>query len=136
MKSDRSKAPLRKIVDTFWPFGPGGSAVEVLECGHQQNQLQDHIGPTNANRRRCSKCFRGEGPDRNLLWRQKTPVDQLTAIRAAIEGNKSNWRMAIIDEGTFAIRLTEFLNEIAMLEPFLRGDKAWGEGMRWGEKQL
>jgi hypothetical protein len=29
-----------------------------LECGHEQHQRVDHIGPTNAYKRRCLKCLR------------------------------------------------------------------------------
>ena len=43
-----NKDPLRKIVT----FGE----IETLECGHEQRQVQDLIGPTNAVRRRCHRC--------------------------------------------------------------------------------
>jgi hypothetical protein len=47
--------PLRAIVSTkpalLWP-----NLIEVLECGHEQRQKTDIIGPTNAYRRRCKRC--------------------------------------------------------------------------------
>ena len=60
---ERVKAPLRAIIHE--EPGPVGSytIVEVLECGHQVRQRNDIFGPTNAYRRRCSKCARGELPD-------------------------------------------------------------------------
>jgi hypothetical protein len=30
--------------------------VEVLECGHERRVKSDHVGPTNAQRRRCAQC--------------------------------------------------------------------------------
>jgi len=60
-------APLRKIID-WWPLGsfPGTPLQELLECGHIVLQRSDIIGPTNAVRRRCKKCRRGDPPDRDL----------------------------------------------------------------------
>ncbi len=60
--------PLRKIVGHKHPvIELGGIArevtgiwVEILECGHEQNQKSDFIGHTNAERRRCKKCLRQE----------------------------------------------------------------------------
>ena len=54
---DRRKAPLRKVVDEYQ--NGAGSWVEKLECGHEQHKRSDHIGPTNAYRRRCLKCLEG-----------------------------------------------------------------------------
>lgn len=48
-------APLRKIVDRG--RNEHGSPTETLECGHIVHERQDHIGPTNANRRRCMQCL-------------------------------------------------------------------------------
>lgn len=57
-------------------------------------------------------------------WKQPTPVDQLTSLRGAIEGEISN-----IDDGVkpcpCITRCYAYLEEIALLEPFLRGDEKW-----------
>lgn len=57
--ANRSKAPLRRIVDTL--VTDDGLRFEVLECGHRQPQRQDMIGPTNAYRRRCRRCAKKGG---------------------------------------------------------------------------
>lgn len=44
------KKPLRKIVQRF----RGG--IEKLECGHEQLEVSDLMGPTDAIRRRCRYC--------------------------------------------------------------------------------
>lgn len=41
--------PLRRIVGYH-------RGLEMLECGHEQLEVSDIIGPTNATRRRCRKC--------------------------------------------------------------------------------
>jgi hypothetical protein len=48
--------PLRRIVETKrYPYS-SLVHIEVLECGHEQRQKTDIIGPTNAYRRRCRRC--------------------------------------------------------------------------------
>jgi len=49
-----NRNPLRLIVSTR--ANEYGAILEVLECGHEQHQKHDHIGPTNAYRRRCRRC--------------------------------------------------------------------------------
>lgn len=49
-----NRDPLRKIVGNS--IDAYGVMTEVLECGHEQRPREDIIGPTNAYRRRCSKC--------------------------------------------------------------------------------
>lgn len=46
--------PLQKIVGQR--RNEHGVVLDVLECGHEQHERQDIIGPTNATRRRCQKC--------------------------------------------------------------------------------
>ncbi|MHA2279581.1 MAG: hypothetical protein ACXAC5_01635 [Promethearchaeota archaeon] len=50
---DSRLRPLKRIVD--WR-AKNGRVIEVLECGHEQAQLKDARGPTNAFRRRCRAC--------------------------------------------------------------------------------
>ena len=47
------KRPLRKIIKAEIVEG---RTLETLECGHQQYAVQDFIGETNAEKRRCRKC--------------------------------------------------------------------------------
>lgn len=49
-----NRDPLRKIVDGYRTCG--GIWMEILECGHEQAQKHDLMGPTNAVRRRCWRC--------------------------------------------------------------------------------
>jgi hypothetical protein len=54
-----------------------------------------------------------------LNWKQPTPVMQLTAIRASIEGHFSNWCDGIISTKKFRERMDFFLEELSELEPYL-----------------
>lgn len=54
MAKVRPLRPLRRVVDHF--LNEYGAEVEKLECGHTLHRKQDHMGPTNANRRRCRYC--------------------------------------------------------------------------------
>lgn len=51
---DKRKYPLRKVVEQF--RNKHGAWMERLECGHEVHEREDIYGPTNAYRRRCSKC--------------------------------------------------------------------------------
>lgn len=64
-KGRQRTGPLRKIVNSGTGINPAYplSVYELLECGHLQLPVQDLIGPTNAYRRRCTKCKRGAPPD-------------------------------------------------------------------------
>ena len=62
---------------------------------------------------------------KNPLWKQPTPVDQLTAIRASLEWHVSNWNDGIITATKLYYKVTEHLAHIKSLEPFLRGDEKW-----------
>lgn len=50
--------PLRAVVSSY--LNEHGVVIERLECGHEQHQKHDHMGPTNAYRRRCRFCARTE----------------------------------------------------------------------------
>lgn len=52
-----NRKPLRKVMSQY--YDGGRALMEVLECGHEQRQKSDAIGPTNAYARRCRQC-----PDR------------------------------------------------------------------------
>jgi hypothetical protein len=59
LRSGAGKGPLRKVVGhKMVAVGSQGTEVlhEELECGHTQPIKQDAFGPTNAVRRRCSRC--------------------------------------------------------------------------------
>lgn len=60
-----------------------------------------------------------------IKWKQANPVDQLTSIRGAIDGNFSNWQDGIISPYVFGLRLANYLEEIRLLESFLAGKEAW-----------
>jgi hypothetical protein len=62
---------------------------------------------------------------KHSTWKQAKPVDQLVAIRAAIEGNLSNFRDGIIDQEKMLKRVNGFLHQIALLEPFLTNPNLW-----------
>lgn len=53
-----NRCALRRVV------GRAPTGYEVLECQHEVWPRSDIIGPTNAERRRCSSCGTG---DRRLL---------------------------------------------------------------------
>lgn len=55
-RGQANRNPLRRITTSY--TSEHGVIVEVLECGHEQHQKHDHIGPTNAYRRRCRRCGR------------------------------------------------------------------------------
>lgn len=60
----------------------------------------------------------------NPLWRQANPVDQLVAIRGAIEG----WLSTLADQkrlDELENKVQPLLDQIMELEPYLRGDKQW-----------
>lgn len=48
--------PLRKIVGRH--YNEVDMIIEELECGHEQRQKHDLVGPTNAYSRRCRQCYR------------------------------------------------------------------------------
>ncbi len=58
-------------------------------------------------------------------WKQPTPIDQLTAIRGALEGNVINFDSGIIRKWEIVDRALKATEEIRELEPFLRGDQPW-----------
>lgn len=58
-------------------------------------------------------------------WKQLTPVDQLVAIRASLEGHFDNWQHHIIGDRTFSDCFEDHMAQIAALEPFLRGTEKW-----------
>lgn len=58
-KRGRGIGPLRVIVRTYTKYS-GQLTIEVLSCGHEQNQRHDHMGPTNVARRRCWQCEKTE----------------------------------------------------------------------------
>ena len=64
-KGRQRTGPLRKIVNSGVGVNPEypHSFYELLECGHLQLPVEDLIGRTNAERRRCRKCKRGAPPD-------------------------------------------------------------------------
>ena len=66
----QNRNPLRAITGTH--LNEYGAIVEELACGHEQNQKHDHIGPTNAYRRRCRKCAPGVGADSPKPLRPRT----------------------------------------------------------------
>lgn len=68
----RPLAPLRKIV-AMWSDWPSSIMQELLECGHVVQQRSDIIGPTNAYRRRCRRCLKGDPPDRDVPTNVPTP---------------------------------------------------------------
>ncbi len=55
VKTNRNRYPLRKVVGHG--VNEHGGHTETLECGHAVRRLNDIIGPTNANRRRCRYCY-------------------------------------------------------------------------------
>jgi hypothetical protein len=66
MRTNRQKAPLRRIVERTVEYIQAGDVsvprpVEVLECGHRQRPVQDIYGETNAYRRRCLECAKASG---------------------------------------------------------------------------
>lgn len=63
MRNTPNRAPMRTIVAEV--VGRRGVALELLACGHVQDQVQDVIGPTHAKRRRCRTCER-------VAWRVAT----------------------------------------------------------------
>lgn len=56
----RRQAPLRRIVSEG--ANEYGVPTETLECGHVVHQKQYAFGRTNAYRRRCKKCAKGNPP--------------------------------------------------------------------------
>lgn len=58
-------------------------------------------------------------------WKQKNPVDQLTAIRDSIQGDLDNFEDGTIHQFIFVSRLWSKLMEIAVLEPYLKNPKRW-----------
>jgi mutator protein MutT len=63
-RSRRQQAPLRAIVKEgveqvdVGLEHPIDLYRETLECGHKIPQRHDHVGPTNAYRRRCTQCLK------------------------------------------------------------------------------
>lgn len=64
-KGRQRKGPLRKIINSGIGVNPAypDCFYELLECGHLQLPVEDLIGRTNAERRRCRKCNRGAPVD-------------------------------------------------------------------------
>ena len=60
---------------------------------------------------------------KNSLWKQATPYDQLTVIRASLQGHLENWQAGIIDNEKFSSYAAEHLEQIAQLESFLKGQQ-------------
>lgn len=52
--------PLRRVLGLVTV---GRLQHELYECGHTRLPKQDMIGRTNARRRRCAKCARGQEPE-------------------------------------------------------------------------
>ncbi len=57
-RNTNTKYRLRKIVRYYTNYW--GTIIEVLECGHEQAERQDIYGATNAYRRKCRNCLKGE----------------------------------------------------------------------------
>jgi len=57
--------PLRRVLGLVDVSGPRGVPFlhELYECGHTRAPKEDKIGRTNAVRRRCVRCARGETPE-------------------------------------------------------------------------
>ena len=64
----------------------------------------------------------------NRQWHQKTPVDQLTVIRSCVEGHTDNLDRGVIDAAKFVSRVAPLLQQLAELEPYLRGEREWTYG--------
>lgn len=62
---------------------------------------------------------------KNLLWKQKSPADQLRVIRWSLQGHLENWQAGIIDNAKFDRLAIEHLAQIEQLEPFLKGEEQW-----------
>lgn len=61
----------------------------------------------------------------NPLWKQKTPHDQLTAIRASLAGHLDNAIDRTVGLSKFIDYVSEHVDQIEELEPYLAGEKPW-----------
>lgn len=59
-RSGTALGPLRKVVTEG--VNEYGGQTETLECGHTINRKKDHVGYTNAFRRRCRHCMKENQP--------------------------------------------------------------------------
>lgn len=63
---------------------------------------------------------------KNPNWKQKTPADQLVAIRMSLEGHADNyWDGWVISAQQFKEYLLDHLEQIKNLEPFLQNKAKW-----------
>jgi hypothetical protein len=58
-------------------------------------------------------------------WKQKTPFDQLTAIRNGFEGNVINFEDDIISKEQMIQRALEFSKELEALQHYLQNPDQW-----------
>lgn len=59
-------------------------------------------------------------------WKQPTPLMQLRAIVAAVDGHTDNWRSGILSHRAYAHRASSLSDQLTALLPFVeRGD--WKE---------
>lgn len=61
-------------------------------------------------------------------WKQNNPVDQLTVIRASLQGHRFNAVTGTINNERFLEYAKEHLKQIEQLEPFLKNPEKWYMG--------
>lgn len=78
-RKEVASQPLRRVVGLVDVEVVPGRWLqhELYECGHTRAPKEDHIGRTNAARRRCFKCHKGLPPDPafKLLAEKRTRGD-------------------------------------------------------------
>lgn len=58
-------------------------------------------------------------------WKQKSPTDQLIAIRMAMEGAFDNGIENVISPEQFRYRMNHWFEQLELLQPFLEGKEQW-----------
>jgi hypothetical protein len=62
---------------------------------------------------------------KNPNWKQNTPVDQLVTLLMSLEGHKDNWECDLITESYFKEKVTDHINQMFQLLPFIQGKESW-----------
>jgi len=56
-------------------------------------------------------------------WKQQNAIDQFTVLRFALDGHLINFEMNIIDKKTFIEKAQTLIDEMHLLDPYLKGKK-------------
>jgi hypothetical protein len=58
-------------------------------------------------------------------WKQRTAIDQFVCIRGSLAGAFDNFQEGIVSQMRFEEQAAELLDQLEMLEPYLKHPEKW-----------